>query len=126
MRALGTTILVGFVLTARLAVAGGGDSSCVQDAEQQRARCRMACDDDFVVMRDVCRIDPERAAGCRAAKAACHTPILTALAACVDDGEHRNAATGADANHADAARTPVRSRRAVVGGEEEPPSRTLL
>jgi len=90
MRALGTTILVGFVLTAGTAVAGGGDSSCVQDAKQQRAQCRMACDDDFVVMRDVCRnIDPECAAGCRAAKAACRTPILTALAACVDDCEHQ-------------------------------------
>ena len=90
MRTLGATIVLGFVLTPGVVAAGGGDSPCVQDAKQQRAQCRMACDDDFVVMRDVCRnIDPECAAGCRAAKAACRDPILTALAACVDDCERQ-------------------------------------
>ena len=89
MRAVSATIALGFILTAGVAGAGN-DSQCVQDAKEQRGQCRMACDDDFVVMRDVCRnIDPECAAGCRAAKAACRDPILTALASCVDQCEQQ-------------------------------------
>lgn len=89
MRTLSATIALGFILTAGVAGAGN-DSQCVQDAKEQRGQCRMACDDDFVVMRDLCRnIDPECAAGCRAVKAACREPILTALAGCVEDCDHQ-------------------------------------
>ncbi len=61
------------------------DYDCVQDAKDLRGQCRMECDDDFVISRDLCRnIDPECAAGCRTELAACRAPIVTALEQCVD------------------------------------------
>jgi hypothetical protein len=45
----------------------------------------MDCDEDFVIVRDLCRnLDPECAAGCRVAQAECRAPIVAALEGCVD------------------------------------------
>ncbi len=84
MGALRTTLLLGILLTVGVGRAVA-DSQCMQDAKDQRTECRAACDDDFAIMRDLCRnIDPECAAGCRADLEACRAPIVAALESCVD------------------------------------------
>ena len=84
MRTIGVTMMLGILL----AIGGGtasADSECVRDAKATRGECRAACDEDFVIARDLCRnIDPECAAGCRVALAECRAPIVTALEQCVD------------------------------------------
>lgn len=84
MRALSATMTLGLLL----AVGVGGavaDSQCVQDAKEQRGQCRLACDDDFVITRDICRnLDPECAAACRASHAECRGLVVAPLEQCVD------------------------------------------
>ena len=82
MRALSATLTLGLLLTVGV---GGAvaDSECVQDAKEVRGQCRMDCDDEFVITRDICRnIDPECAAGCRVAKNECRDAVATALENC--------------------------------------------
>lgn len=82
MRALSATLTLGLLLMVHVGGAAA-DSECVKDAKHVRAQCRMACDEDFVVTRDLCRnIDPECAAGCRAAKAECREVVVSALESC--------------------------------------------
>jgi hypothetical protein len=84
MRALGTTLILGLFLTVGVGRAAA-DSECMQQAKEERGQCRTQCDEDFVVARDLCRnIDPECAAGCRAALDECRAPIVAALESCVD------------------------------------------
>ena len=74
MRALSATITLGLLLTVGVGSAVA-DSECVQNAKEQRGLCRMDCDEDFVIVRTLCRnIDPECAAGCRVALGACRRP----------------------------------------------------
>ena len=83
MRALSATITLGLFLTVGVGGATA-ESECVQDAKAQRGECRVQCDDDFVIARDLCRnIDPECAAGCRSDHEACRAPIVAALETCV-------------------------------------------
>ena len=84
MRALSATITLGLLLTVGVGGAAA-DSECVQGAKEQRGQCRVACDEDFSIARDLCRnIDPECAAGCRVALGECRAPIVSALESCVD------------------------------------------
>jgi len=84
MRTLGTTLILGLVLTVGAGRAAA-DSPCIQDAKAQRGECRTQCDEDFVVARDLCRnIDPECAAGCRVAFEQCRAPIVAVLQACLE------------------------------------------
>jgi hypothetical protein len=84
MRALSTTILLGLLLTVGVGRAVA-DSECIQDAKEQRGQCRTACDEDFVIAKDLCRnIDPECAAGCRVEHAACRDGVIAELGTCVD------------------------------------------
>ena len=96
MRALSATITLGLLLTVGVGSAVA-DSECVQNAKEQRGLCRMDCDEDFVITRDLCRnINPECAAGCRVARDECRAPIVAALEGCVDGcREQLNAARAA-------------------------------
>lgn len=84
MRALGATMTLGLLLVVGVGSAAA-DSPCMQDAKEVHGQCRMECDEDFVIARDLCRnIDPECAAGCRAESEACRAPVVAALEQCVD------------------------------------------
>jgi hypothetical protein len=102
MRALGTTVVLGLVLTMGAGRAAA-DSQCMQDAKTQRGECRTQCDQDFVVARDLCRnIDPECAAACRVTLEQCRAPIVAVLQACLE--------TCATQQNSDRAACPPRGR----------------
>lgn len=84
MRSLGATLTLGFFVTVGVGGAAAGVASeCVDEAKELRQLCRMDCDQEYVLTRDVCRnVDPECAAGCRAAKAECRDAIAGALESC--------------------------------------------
>ncbi len=84
MQALRTTILLGMLLTVGVGRVEA-DSQCMQDAKELRAECRVQCDEDFTISRDLCRnIDPVCAAGCRTDRDECRDAIFAALDECVD------------------------------------------
>lgn len=84
MRALGTTLVLGLLLTVGAGRAAA-DSECTQEAKAQRGECRAQCDDDFVIARDLCHnVDPECAAACRVTLDQCRAPIVAVLQSCLD------------------------------------------
>lgn len=84
MRALSATMTLGLFLTIGVGGAAA-DSQCMRDAKEARTECKVECDDDFVIARDLCRnIDPECAATCRGEREECRDAIFAALDHCVD------------------------------------------
>ena len=84
MRALSATMTLGLLLLVGVGGAAA-DPECVQEAKEQRGQCRLECEADFVVTRDICRsLDPECAAECRTAHAECRGVVVAALEQCVD------------------------------------------
>ncbi len=84
MRALSATMTLGLFLTIGVGGAAA-DSQCMQDAKSARTECKVTCDEDFVIARDLCRnIDPVCATGCRISRDDCRSAVFGALDRCVD------------------------------------------
>jgi hypothetical protein len=84
MRALSATMTLGLFLTIGVGGAAA-DSQCMRDAKAARVECKVECDEDFTIARDLCRnIDPVCAAGCRLERDDCRSAVFGALDQCVD------------------------------------------
>ncbi len=77
---------VGVLIDSSIIMAVDTNRPCVDDARKEYESCKAACQEQFLVDKDLCRnVNHECADTCRAEHSLCVEPFLQTLEACKDD-----------------------------------------